>query len=123
MSSYDYYMSHFLRPDSMLISMNDLEINRFKVLQDVIDKRLKQVDAAKQLNLSTRQIHRLLYKLSHFGVSSLAHGNRGKPSNHRYSDAYKTSILKLVRENYTDFSPTKDKMKPLLFHFYTLVLY
>ena len=40
----------------MLISMNDLEINRFKVLQDVIDKRLKQVDAAKLLNLSYSQI-------------------------------------------------------------------
>ncbi|WP_254105495.1 hypothetical protein, partial [Aliivibrio fischeri] len=39
--------------------MNDLEINRFKVLQDVIDKRLKQVNVAKLLNLSTRQIRQL----------------------------------------------------------------
>lgn len=39
----------------MLIAMSDHEINRFKVLTDVQEKRLRQVDAADILNVSTCQ--------------------------------------------------------------------
>ncbi|WP_155274585.1 helix-turn-helix domain-containing protein [Vibrio nigripulchritudo] len=44
----------------MLIPMSDRDINRFKVLQDVRERRLRQVDAADILNISPRQVRRLL---------------------------------------------------------------
>ena len=44
----------------MLITMSDKEIQRLAVLQDVRDQRITQVRAAEILNLSTRQITRLL---------------------------------------------------------------
>jgi hypothetical protein len=44
----------------MLITMSDKEIQRLAVLQDVRDHRITQVRAAEILNLSTRQITRLL---------------------------------------------------------------
>ena len=48
----------------MLVSMSDKEIQRLAVLQDVRDHRITQVRAAEILNLSTRQITRLLQKKS-----------------------------------------------------------
>ena len=47
----------------MLITMSDKEIQRLAVLQDVRDHRITQVRAAEILNLSTRQITRLLIKM------------------------------------------------------------
>jgi len=37
----------------MLITMSDQDINRYKILQDVLERRLRQVDAAKLLQLTT----------------------------------------------------------------------
>ncbi|UJF18103.1 hypothetical protein L0B53_13880 [Vibrio sp. SS-MA-C1-2] len=76
----------------MLITMSNNEINRFKVLQDVLNKRLKQTDAAKLLNLSTRQIRRLLIKLQTNVASGLAHGQSGKSTNHWYHDNFRYFI-------------------------------
>ena len=52
----------------MLITMTDKEIQRLAVLQDVRDLRIIQVITAEILNLSTRQITRLLQKLNQDGV-------------------------------------------------------
>ena len=62
----------------MLITMSDKEIQRLAVLQDVRDHRITQVRAAEILNLSTRQITRLLQKLNQDGVSGMTHASRGQ---------------------------------------------
>ncbi len=62
----------------MLITMSNKEIQRLAVLQDVRDHRIIQVRAAEILNLSTRQITRLLQKLNQDGVSAMAHASRGQ---------------------------------------------
>lgn len=90
----------------MLIPMSDRDINRFKVLQDVCERRLRQVDAAEILNLTPRQVRRLLVQLSQYGASSLAHSARGRPSNRRYPEDFRADVLNIVRSQYADFSPT-----------------
>ncbi|EAP96277.1 probable transposase protein, Y4bF [Vibrio splendidus 12B01] len=90
----------------MLVTMSDSEINRFKVIEDVCQRRIRRADAAEILSLSVRHIQRLMNRLRKYGASGLAHRARGKPSNHRYSSGYRNSVLSLVRENYSDFSPT-----------------
>ncbi|QFT13143.1 Integrase core domain protein (plasmid) [Vibrio sp. THAF190c] len=90
----------------MLIAMSEHEINRFKVLTDVQEKRLRQVDAAEILNVSTRHVRRLLNQLATYGAKSLAHAARGRPSNRRYNDNFRAEVLGIVREQYFDFSPT-----------------
>lgn len=90
----------------MLIPMSDRDINRFKVLQDVRERRLRQIDAADILNISPRQVRRLLSQLSQHGASSLAHQSRGRPSNRRYPDAFRVEVLNIIRTQYADFSPT-----------------
>ncbi|HDM8234129.1 TPA: ISNCY family transposase, partial [Vibrio campbellii] len=90
----------------MLITMSEKDIYRFKVLSDVREKRLRQVDAAVILNVSVRHIRRLLNRLSTLGAQSLAHAARGRPSNRRYSEDFKVEILKIIHKYYSDFSPT-----------------
>ncbi|WP_152447468.1 ISNCY family transposase [Vibrio owensii] len=86
--------------------MSEKDIYRFKVLSDVREKRLRQVDAAVILNVSVRHIRRLLNRLSTLGAQSLAHAARGRPSNRRYSEDFKVEILKIIHQYYSDFSPT-----------------
>lgn len=92
----------------MLIAMSDHEINQFKVLTEVQEKRLRQVDAADILNVSTRHVRRLLNQLATYGAKSLVHAARGRPSNRRYGydDNFRAEVLKIIREQYFDFSPT-----------------
>ena len=72
--------------------MSDKEIQRLAVLQDVRDHRITQVRAAEILNLSTRQITRLLQKLNQDGVSAMAHASRGQAGHHRHDELVKSAI-------------------------------
>ena len=90
----------------MLITMSDKEIQRLAVLQDVRDQRITQVRAAEILNLSTRQITRLLQKLNQDGVSGLAHASRGQPGHRRHDELLKSKCLSIISEHLLGFGPT-----------------
>ena len=90
----------------MLITMSDKEIQRLAVLQDVRDRRITQVRAAEILNLSTRQITRLLQKLKQDGVSGLTHASRGQPGHRRHDEAVKSECLSIISEHLLGFGPT-----------------
>jgi transposase InsO family protein len=90
----------------MLITMSDKEIQRLAVLQDVRDHRITQVRAAEILNLSTRQITRLLQKLNQDGVSGMAHASRGQPGHRRHDDLLKSKCLSIIAEHLLGFGPT-----------------
>ncbi|WP_180000756.1 MULTISPECIES: ISNCY family transposase [unclassified Acinetobacter] len=90
----------------MLITMSDKEIQRLAVLQDVRDHRITQVRAAEILNLSTRQITRLLQKLNQDGVSGMTHASRGQPGHHRHDDLLKSQCLSIISEHLLGFGPT-----------------
>ena len=90
----------------MLITMSDKEIQRLAVLQDVRDQRITQVRAAEILNLSTRQITRLLQKLKQGGGSGLTHASRGQPGHRRHDEAVKSECLSIISEHLLGFGPT-----------------
>ncbi len=100
----------------MLVTISDSEIRRFKIIQDVCDRRIRRSDAAEILNLSVRQVQRLMNRLRECGAAGLTHQARGKPSNHRYPSNYREMILKLVRNNYEDFSPILAREKLIELH-------
>ncbi|MGL6260773.1 ISNCY family transposase [Vibrio sp. WXL210] len=96
--------------------MSDKDLSRYKVINDVCEHRLRRADAAEILNLSERQVQRLMNRLREFGAASLAHGARGKPSNNRIPDDYRHTILAIVRKHYADFAPTFAQEKLLEIH-------
>jgi len=89
-----------------LITMSRKEVDRLGVIKDVVDKKIKQRQAAKRLGLSIRQIKRLVRRYRLEGVDGLLSRRRGRPPHNTISVAKRESIMKLVREKYTDFGPT-----------------
>lgn len=100
----------------MLVTMSDKDLSRYKVINDVCERRLRRSDAAQILNLSERQVQRLMNRLRESGAASLVHGARGKPSNNRISSDYRQTILTLVRKHYSDFTPTLAREKLIEIH-------
>jgi len=90
--------------DSGMMSGKDLR--RVHVLRQGVDKTLTQVEAARLLGLTERQIRRLLQRVQHAGDPGLVHRGRGKPSNRRITASVKTKVLRLYATQYGDWGPT-----------------
>lgn len=90
----------------MLVTMSEKELNRLNVIQSVCDKRLRRRDAANQLQISERQVQRLMNRYRQSGAVGITSSKRGLPSNHRLPESFKISILLLLHEKYQDFGPT-----------------
>ncbi|MUL01578.1 ISNCY family transposase [Aliivibrio fischeri] len=86
--------------------MSDNEIDRLKVIQDVCERRLRRIDAAELLNLSVRQVQRLMNRLRQYGAAGLSHKSRGKPSNNKLPSDYRSYILDTITQYYPDFGPS-----------------
>lgn len=86
--------------------MSGQERDRLKVIEAVIEKRLKQVEAATQLGLSVRQIKRLVCAHRKEGAAGLVSKRRGRPSNRRIGEEEREAVLDCVRTRYADFGPT-----------------
>ena len=90
----------------MLFVMNQKELNRVDVIRDVCEKRLTQENASNTLNLTRRQIQRLVNKYRENGAPGLASLQRGKPSNRSFSLELKRNVLSIIKDKYADFGPT-----------------
>lgn len=88
------------------VMMSERELNRIEVLAQVNDGRLSAMDGALLLDLSKRQVFRLLGRFREDGAAGLRHKARGKLPNNRIHDARRSYALDLVREKYADFGPT-----------------
>jgi len=84
--------------------MND--VNRLKILQDVIDRRLTTHLAATRLEISDRHCRRLLERYREHGPLSLVNRRRGQPGNRQLMPGLAERALRIIRERYADFGPT-----------------
>lgn len=89
-----------------IITMSRKEIKRLHILHKVMEKRLKQIKAAEMLDLSDRQIRRIIKKIRKDGDQAIVHGNRGKPSPFKLHETDIKKIRAIVEKRYDDFGPT-----------------
>lgn len=89
-----------------LIAMSERDLQRIEILSKVIAGRMTMVSAAHVLDLSERQVRRLLERIRTGGAASIRHKAIGRPSNNRISDGVRDYAMTLVRERYADFGPT-----------------
>lgn len=82
------------------------ELDRFKVIQDVAEGKLKPWRAAERLELTTRQARRLVARLREHGPKGLVSGRYAKPSNNRLDAVIVDRALSIIRDRYADFGPT-----------------
>jgi transposase len=88
------------------IALSQRERDRLRVLQEVQQGHLTQVEAAARVKLSDRQMRRLLLRLREHGDRAVVHGLRGRPSNRKLAAPFEQKILARVRQRYADFGPT-----------------
>lgn len=88
------------------ITMSERELRRVEILSQVSDGRMATREASVLLDMSMRQVQRLLRRFRQEGVASIRHRARGRRSNNRTEDGVRDFALALIRENYADFGPT-----------------
>ena len=83
--------------DRETIAMSHKEIDRVGVIRKVVDGEMKQRAAAKQLDLSVRQIKRLARAMRQAGPPGLVSKRRSRPGNNRLAASVKAHFIGLVR--------------------------
>lgn len=91
--------------------MSMRELDRFKVIQNVADGLLKPKRAAERLELTTRQVRRLVVRLRDAGPPGLVSRRRTKPGNHRLDALLESRAVAIIRSLYPDFGPTLAREK------------
>src|SRR2546428_5186764 len=89
------------------IELSTKERERLKVLHEVEQGHLKQVEAARRLRLSDRQVRRLQTRLRTQGDGGIVHGLRGRRSNRKIPEILAQRALRQLRQaRYAGFGPT-----------------
>ncbi|WP_176219190.1 ISNCY family transposase, partial [Planktotalea arctica] len=86
--------------------MSERELNRIEVLAHVDDGRLSVQNGANMLDITKRQMFRLLKTYRTDGAAAIRHKARGKAPNNKIHEAKRDYAVALVKENYQDFGPT-----------------
>jgi transposase len=89
-----------------LLEMSAKELSRLEVIQRVSRKQLSQKEAGQMLDLSTRQIKRLLRAYRQKGAAGLVSKQRGRKGNNRLAEEVKRKALNLLKTKYQGFGPT-----------------
>jgi transposase len=87
--------------------MTQRDRDRLVVLKKAQKKLIKQSQAAKELDITPRQIRRLLRRLREQGDAAVVHALRGRQSNRRVSEETRQKIVQVLsQQQYRDFGPT-----------------
>jgi transposase len=88
------------------VTLTMRELDRLKVVQAVVDRMLKPGLAAQRLQLTVRQVERLVARYKQSGAAGVGHTSRGRPGNRKLDEAIACRALMLIRDRYADFGPT-----------------
>ena len=86
--------------------MSQRERDRLRVLGSVMDGKRTQVEAARLLGLTSRQVRRIQRKLEAQGDAAIVHKLRGRASNRRIDPSHRQKVLAVYRQEFMDFGPT-----------------
>jgi transposase len=86
--------------------MSAKELNRLEVMQRLSRKQMSQKEAGRMLELSVRQIKRLLKAYRAQGAVGLVSKHRGRKANNRLSAEVRKQALNLLKTKYQGFGPT-----------------
>jgi transposase len=93
-----------LTPDRIAMSQKERDV--LKIMHAVLRGERSQVEAARLLDKSVRQVRRIHRRLQSDGDQVLVHGLRGRPSNHQPDADLRQAVLAAYRQRYADFGPT-----------------
>jgi len=87
-----------------IIIMTNKESRRYDIIINLMNNKIDGTQAAKQLDLSVRQVKRIKAKVKKKGIKGVIHGNRGRESNNKINKKEKEKIAKIIEKTYPDFT-------------------
>ena len=88
------------------VRMSMGEVHRFEIMEKIISKQMTRHEGAKTLNISYRQVLRLIKRYDQEGVEGLVSKKRGMKSNNRLAKDVVKQVIDLIKTRYYDFGPT-----------------
>ena len=88
------------------LTMSTKERQRLQVIGRIHHRDTTVAAAAESLQISERQMYRLLRRHKKDGDEGIIHRLRGKTSNSGYDRCVRSHVLKLYQERYSDYGPT-----------------
>ena len=82
------------------------EIKKLNTIKKILDGECTKQDASEILEMSIRQINRLIVKFKEEGEKCFVHKNKGKQSKRKVSDSIKSEIVNLYITEYYDYNFT-----------------
>jgi transposase len=87
--------------------MSQTDRDRLVALRKAKDRKITQRQAAEELELSERQVRRLLAKVRGEGDRAVVHGLRGRPSNRKIGEEKRQEVMVILKQEvYRGFGPT-----------------
>ncbi len=92
---------------NFLITLTMQEINRHKIAEKLINKKISEEAARKMMGLkSVRQVRRIKKRVLDQGIEGIRHKSRGRPGNRKFTNAFIKKTMTTLKERYSDFKPT-----------------
>jgi len=98
-----------------LIIMTQKELSRYEIIKRLIQKEINGSEAAKQMDLSVRQVKRIKARVIKEGPKGVIHKSRGRIGNRRLNPEILEKAKYWLKNKYSDFMPTfaMEKLKEL----------
>src|SRR2546422_1565947 len=87
------------------ISLDSRTQQRLYVLNHVLDGELTAEEASRVLQLSVRQVRRLVDRYRSDGAAALVHGNRGRVPVNRTDPTIRARLVGLATTEFAGFNP------------------
>ena len=97
--------------EPVALVMSAKELDRLRVLQLVLQRRLTRVQAGQSLGISARQVTRLCAAFQREGAAGLVSRKRGRVGNRRLPAEIQAQVVALTRQFYQDIGPTLVRQK------------
>ncbi len=87
-----------------MITMSREEASRLHIIHQALSKKISQTKAASLINLSDRQIRRMIRRVREEGDDGICHRSRGKASNRCIPKKVKKRAIEIFKKEYPDFN-------------------
>lgn len=86
--------------------MSQKEVERARILDMLKENKISQQEAGKQMDVTSRQVRRMVKRYREEGLGGLISKKRGCASNRRFDEGVCAMAIELIGTHYRDFGPT-----------------
>lgn len=88
-----------------IVIMSQKEIQRLQIIQKVLGKEINQQKASEVLQITDRQVRRIVKRVREEGEAGITHYLRGRQGNRRIDQKKRNQVIKVYRMAYDGFGP------------------